>query len=156
MSTKRKTIDPEEIGFSLSIKVRKHHGKEVVDDITVDEIYSHNYYDYGSNDELSEDVKCETMKIFTEEELNTLIIHEKNAIEFGYRSYDGETFRKTYSFSSDKVSVREFVDAIVDFEKIARSMGSVIDRHHIFFEGTEFEMEPTKAGVPCYTICWGS
>lgn len=151
----RKTIDPEEIGFSLSIEVRQRRGKEVLVDITVDEVYSHNYYpcesDNESDDESTKDVSSDGMKVFTEEELNTLIIHHEDTIEFGYSSYDADDFRKTYHFPSSNVTIKQFIDAVVDFEKITRSMGNGIDRHHTFFEG----IEPMGDNGP-YQICWGS
>lgn len=133
------TVDPDEIGFSLSIDVREERGKDVLVDITVDEINSRNYGD--DDDEL---------KIFTDEELNTVVIYDKDAIEFGYSGESGET-RKTYRFSSNKVTIKEFVDAIVAFEKITRPLDGRIDQHHIFYEG----IEQMKENGPFY-INWGS
>lgn len=135
------TVDPEEMGFSLSIEVRENRGKNELVDITVNEIHCWNY------DEEEDENK---LKIFTNDELNTLVIYHKDTIEFGYRGESGET-RKTYRFSSNKVTIKEFVDAIIDFEKITRPSNGGIDRHHIFFEGIE-QME--KDGP--YHIIWGS
>lgn len=134
------TVDPDEIGFSLSIEVREEQGKDVLVDITVDEINSRNYDD--DEDEL---------KIFTDEELNTVVIYDKDVIEFGHRVESGDETRKTYRFSSNKVTIKEFVDAIVAFEKITRPLNGRIDTHHIFYEG----IEQMKENGPFY-INWGS
>lgn len=128
-------VDADEIGFCLSIEIRKRRGKNVVD-ITVDEIHTYNHY---GDDE---------RKVFTEEELNTVVIYGEDSITFGCES--GQT-NKTYRFSSNKVTIKEFVDAIIDFEKITRPLNGVIDCHHIFYEG----MEQMEENGP-YFIHWGS
>lgn len=86
---------------------------------------------------------------FTDEQLNTLIIYEGEKIEFKHNNT-----RKVYHFSNKKATIKQFVDAIVDFEKIARTSGDWfggIDCHHIFYEG----IDPAgENGV--YHITWGS
>lgn len=79
---------------------------------------------------------------------NTLVIYDKDSIEFEGR----EGFKKSYHFPSNRVTIKQFIDAIVDFEKLDRlkyEWFGGIDRHHIIYE----VIHPTKDGA--YSISWG-
>lgn len=96
------------------------------------------------NNELEEHIE------YSEEQLNTLVLYNKKKIEF----IDSlSNTRKTYKFPTDRVTIRQLVDAIVDFEKISRpkyKWSGGIDCHHIFYEGIHL----TEDGA--YSIYWGS
>lgn len=96
------------------------------------------------NDELQEHID------YSEEQLNTLVVYDKKTIEFMDELSDA---RKSYDFPTNRVTVRQLVDAIVDFEKISRpkyKWSGGIDCHHIFYEGIYL----TEDGA--YSIHWGS
>lgn len=86
---------------------------------------------------------------YSEEQQNTLVIYHKYNIEFR----EGDHSRKTYHFPTNRVTIRQFVDAIVDFEKISRPkykwLGG-IDFHHVIYKG--IHQYPGGA----YGISWGS
>lgn len=87
---------------------------------------------------------------YTDDELNTLIIYDKENIQF--QCLNG--IKKYYNFPNKKATIKEFVDAIIDFEKISRPAGDWfggIDCHHIFYEGI-FPIEENDT----YMIHWGS
>lgn len=95
------------------------------------------------------DDTLEDLIAYSEEQLNNLVIFDKNTIEFK----DEDHSRKTYHFPTNRVTIRQFVDAIVDFEKISRPKSEWfggIDCHHIFYEG----IYPDANGT--YSIFWGS
>lgn len=135
--TSKMSVDPDEIGFALSIDVRKKRSNYELLDIKVDEIYSYKHSTDGFEP-----------KVFTDEELQTLVIYDYDSIEFGYHGESGWT-KQTYKFSSNKVTIKEFVDAIIAFEKLTRPMSG--DRSHVFYEG----IEPMGDNGP-FIINWGS
>lgn len=151
------TVDPDDISFSLSIELDippapmggrlmnlAADRKAKLKNITVDSIYRNG--PCGSESSSDEDGD---FKEFTEKELNTLVIYKGSKICFK----NGDV-KKSYEFKSDKVTIKEFVDAIVDFEKLSRQQSKWfggVDCHHTFFEGIESTEED---GV--YEINWGS
>ncbi|KAG4065976.1 hypothetical protein HA402_006694 [Bradysia odoriphaga] len=104
-------------------------------DIQVDKIYR-----FDDNDEIIE---------YTEEEKNTLVVFNEESIVF----QGPDNFKKEYKFPTKRVTMKQFVEAIVDFEKQDRVKSEWfggIDCHHIFYEG----LHPTADGA--YIIFWGS
>ncbi len=88
---------------------------------------------------------------YSAEQQNTLIIYDKDSIEFKGR----KGLKKTYHFPSNRVSMKQFIDAIVDFEKFDRptyQWSGGIDCHHIFYEGCSNDGAEDGA----YFISWGS
>lgn len=136
-------LTPDDISFVLNIQLSKPPapiGRQpggqfyllnlqadedaTLTDITVDEIYRTE----------------EPYKKFTNEEINNLVIYEKDEIEFRFKHFEDRSRNasKKYYFPSNKVTIKQFVDAIIDFEKLTRPMNlwcGGIDCHHIFYEG---------------------
>lgn len=96
-------------------------------------------------------------RLLSDEEANTIVVFKKCSIQFGYRTYSKDMeIKKTYQFPSKTVTIKNFVEAIIDFEKLVRPISdgssySEIDTHHIFYDGINQE----KRNGP-YFINWGS
>ncbi|CAF1560840.1 unnamed protein product [Didymodactylos carnosus] len=61
--------------------------------------------------------------------------------------------KKTYTFENEYATVKQFTDAIIDFEKLTRpntNWFGGVDIHHIFYEGIRGD------GKNGYEIMWGS
>lgn len=80
--------------------------------------------------------------------LNTLKIWDKDTIEFK----QGET-RKVHRFPTNHVTIKQFIDAVIDFEKIYRPKDypGYFNWDHNCYEGI---YECREGGV--YSIIWGS
>lgn len=89
-------------------------------------------------------------RIIDKELMNTLKILDKDTIEF--KSYLSDKTRKVYHFPTNHVTIQQFVDAVLDFEKISRSKyhPGFFDPDHRFYEGAGLNEDGT------YSIGWGS
>ncbi|KAG4065966.1 hypothetical protein HA402_006684 [Bradysia odoriphaga] len=122
----------DDLSFTLSIVYCQSREKLV--DIKVEKIYR------NQNGRLVE---------YTEEQKNTLVVYDDNSLELKGHG----NFRKRYQFPTNRVTIKRFVEAIVDFEKQNRPKSDWfggIDCHHVFYEG----LIATEDGA--YIIFWGS
>lgn len=92
----------------------------------------------------------ESTRTIDKELLNTLKILDKDTIEF--KSYQDDETRKVYHFPTNHVTIQQFVDAVLDFEKVSRPKYSpgIFDPDHRFYEGAGLNEDGT------YSISWGS
>lgn len=96
----------------------------------------------------------DSMRPIEKELQKTLKIFGADTIEFTDGDKENPT-KKVYKFNTNHVTVQMFIDAIVDFEKIARP--KTLHRHsglhffnHVFYEGVHLVNDGT------YFISWGS
>lgn len=150
-TTKTTTTDlkPDDIGFTLSIELDIPPAPMSRFLLNLQADKEAKLLDIKAKHIARWDNELEDHIEYSEEQQNTLVIYDKDTIEFEVR--DGS--KKTYRFPSNRVTIKQFVDAIVDFEKFQRpkyEWFGGIDCHHIFYEG----LFPTKDGA--YSISWGS
>lgn len=144
------TVSPNDIGFILNITldIPPAPMSELLLNLQAEKnaklVDIKAYHIARWNNELQEHIE------YTEEQLNTLIIYGKKSIVFKDSSAKSE---KKYHFPTSRVTIRQFVDAIVDFEKFSRpkyEWFGGIDCHHIFYE----MLYPNDDGT--HSIFWGS
>lgn len=86
---------------------------------------------------------------FDKGQLNSLVIYDKDTIAFK----DRDNWTKHYTFPTKRVTIHQFVDVIVEFEKFSRPKYqwlSGINCQNVFYEGI------FPCGDGSYRISWGS
>lgn len=138
-------LKPDDISFTLGV-VAGPQGELL--DIKVSDVWI-----------LNRNPNALGMRVIEKELLNTLKIFDKDTIEFASAFTDSddedEPIKKVYQFNTNHVTIKQFIDAIVDFEKIARPKSLHLWEgnyfyNHVFYEGIYLNEEGA------YCISWGS
>lgn len=138
-------LKPNDISFTLDLVIDRTGTETKLLDIKVWNVYfldhQHGYESGG-------------LRPIAKELQKTLRIFDKDTIEFTDDDEVNPT-RKVYEFNTNHVTVKQFVDAVVDFEKIVRpkTVNEYSGLHffnHVFYEGIHLQDNGA------YWINWGS